>query len=196
MPHPPLLLASTSAYRRELLARLQQPFECIAPEVDETPRDLESPADRALRLAIAKAEAVFAVRPDAVVIGSDQVASLGEAPEARILRKPGTPERWRTQLEALSGRVVRFDTAVCLRWPGGRQAHTDLTRVHFRALSATDIEHYMAREPALDCAGGFKCEGLGISLMDRLETADPTALVGLPLIWLAGALRATGRPVP
>lgn len=195
MSHP-LLLASTSVYRRELLARLQQPFECLAPEVDETPRADEPPADRALRLAIAKAHAVAARRPGAVVIGSDQVASLADDQGTSILRKPGTPERWRAQLEALGGRVVRFDTAACVHWPGGQMAHTDVTTVHFRELSTGDIERYMTREPAMDCAGGFKCEGLGISLMQRLETTDPTALVGLPLIWLAAALRSTGLPIP
>jgi septum formation protein len=196
MPPMPLLLASTSPYRRQLLERLQLPFDCLAPDVDETPRDDEAPPARALRLAEAKAAAIAVRYPGAIVIGSDQVASLGEGSAAQILRKPGTPQRWAVQLATLSGQVARFDTAVCVRWPGGQASHVDLTRVHFRTLSSADIERYMAREAALDCAGGFKCEGLGISLMTRLESADPTGLIGLPLIWVAATLREAGLAVP
>ena len=195
-PTPPLVLASTSPYRRELLARLGLPFETRSPGVDETPVPGESPADRALRLALAKARAVAAEHPQAVVIGSDQVASLGEGDAARILRKPGTAEQCREQLLALSGQVARFDTAVAVVWPGGNAAHGDVTRVVFRPFSPVEAERYIAREPAFDCAGGFKCEGLGVTLMTRIESADPTGLIGLPLIWLSGALRDAGLSSP
>ena len=192
----PLVLASTSPYRRELLARLGLGFEARSPGVDETPVPGESPADRALRLAVAKARAVAVERPEAVVIGSDQVASLGDGSAALILRKPGTVERWREQLLRLSGQVARFDTAVSVIWPGGSATHIDVTRVTFRAFGPADVERYMEREPALDCAGGFKCEGLGVTLMTRMESEDPTGLIGLPLIWLSGALRDAGLSSP
>jgi septum formation protein len=192
----PLVLASTSPYRRELLARLGLPFETRSPGVDETPVPGESPADRALRLALAKARAVAAERPEAIVIGSDQVASLGDGSAARILRKPGAVERWREQLLSLSGQMARFDTATAVIWPGGSATHVDVTRVIFRAFGAADVERYMEREPALDCAGGFKCEGLGVTLMKRIESEDPTGLIGLPLIWLSGALRDAGLSSP
>jgi septum formation protein len=176
---PPLILASTSTYRRALLARLGLPFAVQSPEVDETPLTGESPADRALRLAAAKARAVAALHPEAIVIGSDQVAEVCQ-----------------THLQALSGQTARFDTAVCVAWPGGWAEHTDITRVVFRPLTPKDISRYIEREPAFDCAGGFKCEGLGVSLMQRIESQDPTALIGLPLIWLAGALRAASLSLP
>jgi septum formation protein len=192
----PLVLASTSSYRRELLARLGLPFETRSPDVDETPAPGELPTDRALRLALAKARAVAAKRPEAVVIGSDQVASLGEGSAARILRKPGTAERCREQLLCLSGQVARFDTAVAVIWPGGYATHVDITRVGFRPFSPAEAERYVAREPAFDCAGGFKCEGLGVTLMTRIESADPTGLIGLPLIWLSDALRGAGFASP
>ena len=193
---PPLILASTSVYRRDLLARLNQPYSCCAPEVDETPLPGESPADRASRLASAKTRAVAALHPAAIVIGGDQVASLGVGESAHILRKPGTAEACEAQLRALSGQTARFDTAVCVAWPDGWAAHTDVTRVAFRPLSAADIRRYIEQEPAFDCAGGFKCEGLGVTLMQRIESQDPTALIGLPLIWLAGALRAASLSLP
>jgi septum formation protein len=193
---PALILASTSTYRRALLARLGLPFAVQSPEVDETPLSNESPADRALRLAAAKTRAVASRNPDAIVIGSDQVASLGSGTAARILRKPGTAEVCKTHLQALSGQTARFDTAVCVAWPGGWAEHTDITRVVFRPLTPEDISRYIEREPAFDCAGGFKCEGLGVSLMQRIESQDPTALIGLPLIWLAGALRAASLSLP
>lgn len=193
---PLLVLASTSPYRRELLGRLGLPFETCSPGVDETPVEGEAPADRALRLALAKARAVAVQHPAAVVIGSDQVASLGDGTEARILRKPGSAGRCLEQLLALSGRVARFDTAVAVVRPGHETTHVDVTRVRFRPFDAADATRYIAREPAFDCAGGFKCEGLGVTLMASLETTDPTGLVGLPLIWLAGALRAAGLALP
>jgi septum formation protein len=195
-PPPPLVLASTSPYRRKLLARLGLPFQTQAPNVDEALRPDEAPADRALRLALAKARAVSAAHPQAVVIGSDQVASLGEGADARILRKPGTADRCREQLRELSGREARFDTAVAVIWPGGEACHRDLTRVAFRPFGPAEAERYMAREPAFDCAGGFKCEGLGVTLMRRIESTDPTGLIGLPLIWLSGALRDAGLASP
>ena len=196
IPAPLLVLASTSPYRRELLQRLGLPFQSRSPGVDETPLAGEPPAARALRLAEAKARAVARELPDAIVIGSDQVASLGNGEAAQILRKPGTAERCHQQLAQLSGQSARFHTAVSVVWPGGSASHTDLTQVDFRTLSAADIDRYIQREPSFDCAGGFKCEGLGVSLMERLESQDPTALVGLPLIWLCGALRRAGLTLP
>ena len=196
IPAPLLVLASTSPYRRELLQRLGVPFQSRSPGVDETPLVGEPPAARALRLAEAKARAVAHELPDAIVIGSDQVTSLGSGAAAQILRKPGTAERCQQQLAQLSGQSACFHTAVSVIWPGGSASHTDLTQVHFRTLSAVDIARYIAREPSFDCAGGFKCEGLGVSMMERLVSQDPTALVGLPLIWLCEALRRAGLTIP
>jgi septum formation protein len=197
MTAPLLVLGSTSPYRRELLGRLGLPFETCSPGVDETPTEGEAPRDRALRLAIAKARAVALEHPGAIVIGSDQVASLEEGGASRILRKPGTAGRCLEQLLTLSGRAACFDTAVAVIAPGREIAtHVDITRVRFRPFDAADASRYIAREPAFDCAGGFKCEGLGVTLMDALETTDPTGLVGLPLIWLAGALRGAGLSLP
>lgn len=188
-----LILASTSRYRRELLARLGVPFEAAAPQVDETPRPEEAPADRAMRLAATKAATVAREAPGAVVIGSDQVASLA----GELLRKPGTPERAREQLARLAGQHARFDTAVALvDAHGAMHRHLDTTIVRFRNFDAATIDRYLAAEHALDCAGGFKAEGLGIALMQLLDSRDPTAIVGLPLIWTAGALRAAGFAVP
>ena len=189
---PPLILASTSPYRRELLSRLRLAFEPLAPQVAEEPLAGESPSDRALRLALAKAQAVAARHPQAIVIGSDQVAAAGE----RQLGKPGDAARCRAQLAALSGASATFYTACAVLGPGTRAAHVDTTTVSFRTLSAPEIERYVAVEQPYDCAGGFKAEGLGIALFEWIESADPTALIGLPLIWLAGALRAAGYPLP
>jgi len=189
-----LLLASTSRYRRELLGRLRIEFTALPSAIDEAERDGESPADRAARLALAKAQAVAAAQQDAVVIGSDQVASLA----GQVLRKPGSIERARVQLDRLSGQTARFDTAVAVvdRQHDSVLQHLDTTIVHFRRLDAATIERYLAAENALDCAGGFKAEGLGIALMQRLESQDPTAIVGLPLIWTAAALRGAGFLLP
>lgn len=191
---PALILASTSPYRRSLLARFAIDFEVIAPEVSEAATAGESPADRALRLALAKAQAVARRRPDAVVIGSDQVAASGE----QVLEKPGDAARARAQLTALSGRTARFYTAcaVLAGNAGVQMAHVDTTTVVFRALSTGEIERYVAHERPFDCAGGFKAESLGISLFEFIESQDPTALIGLPLIWLAGALRGAGYRLP
>jgi septum formation protein len=187
---PRLLLASTSRYRALLLERLGLPFGVQAPDVDEAYLPREPPAARALRLARAKAEAVWRRQPDACVIGSDQVAVVGR----RILDKPGDATRCREQLRAASGRRVAFHTAVAVAGPGdhGVQAHVDLTRVRFRTLTDREISRYVELERPFDCAGGFRSEGLGVALFASLDTHDPAALVGLPLIWLAGALRAAG----
>jgi septum formation protein len=187
---PRLLLASTSRYRAQLLERLGLPFGVRAPGVDEARLPRERPADRALRLAHAKAMAVSSRTPEACVIGSDQVAVVGR----RILGKPGDAARCREQLMAASGRCVVFHTAVVVVGPGLRdaQAHIDLTRVRFRRLTDGAISRYIELEQPFDCAGGFRSEGLGVALFESLETRDPAALVGLPLIWLAGALRTAG----
>ena len=189
-----LILASTSAYRRELLARLGLPFETQSPGVSEARVAGESPADRALRLALAKADAVARLHPQAVVIGADQVAACGE----ELLDKPGDAARCRAQLATLSGRTALFYTACAVRGSNGsvHLAHIDTTTVLFRALSAEEIGRYVARERPFDCAGGFRAEALGISLFECIESKDPTALIGLPLIWLAGALRGAGFLVP
>ncbi len=187
---PRLILASTSRYRRDLLTRLGLAFETARPETDETPRPGEAPADLATRLARTKAQALMT--PDAWVIGSDQVAELDGTP----LGKPGTLEAARGQLSSMSGRRVRFHTAVCLTGPDGLHEALDLTEVHFRSLVAAEIERYLQAESPLDCAGSFKCEGLGISLFDAIDNRDPTALVGLPLIATARLLRRAGFAVP
>jgi len=191
-----LVLASTSRYRRELLSRLLPEFRVEAPDVDETPRENEVPEILAARLARAKALAVAARNPGALVIGSDQVAEV----DGRALGKPGTAERARAQLAASSGRMVVFHTAVCLAdaraLPVHEHASTDVTRVVFRTLSAGEITRYVERENPLDCAGSFKSEGLGIALFERIETTDPTALIGLPLMALADLLRRAGFTLP
>ena len=189
-----IVLASTSRYRADLLRRLLADFEQAAPDTDETPQAGEAPATRALRLAIAKATAVAAGFDDALVIGSDQVAAL----DGEILRKPGSVEVAREQLGASSGRIVHFHTALCLLETrhGRSQTHVDDTRVRFRELGSAEIERYVTRELPLDCAGSFKCEGLGISLFEEIDNLDPSALIGLPLIALARMLRQAGIAVP
>ncbi|HBZ69011.1 MAG TPA: septum formation protein Maf [Deltaproteobacteria bacterium] len=191
---PQLILASTSPYRRELLARLALDFEVVAPGVSEEPRRGESPTDRALRLATAKAQAVSERHPEALVIGSDQVAAVG----GEVLDKPGDAPRCREQLSRLSGHTAHFYTAGVLLGAriGLHLAHVDTTTVVFRALTPGEIDRYVEREQPLDCAGGFRAEALGIALFDCIESQDPTALIGLPLIWLAGALRAAGYRLP
>jgi len=190
---PRLILASTSIYRRELLERLRLPFETARPEVDENPRPGESPIALAERLAIAKAGAIAEREPAAFVIGSDQVAEL----DGRSLGKPGTRDGALAQLGAMSGRAVHFRTAVCVRH--GEHAPRlaiDTTTVRFRSLSFAEIERYVDAEQPLDCAGSFKSEGLGITLFDAIETIDPTALIGLPLIATARLLREAGFVLP
>ena len=187
-PNPPLLLASTSPHRRALLVRLGLAFECHAPGIDEDELPGEAPPARAARLALAKARAVAAAFPGAIVIGSDQVASLG----ASLLHKPGDRETCRRQLMAMAGQAVRFDTALAVVQDDLVLEHLDLTLVQFRQLDPAAIESYMDREPSFDCAGGFKCEGLGVTLFESIESRDPTALVGLPLIAVCAALRRLG----
>jgi septum formation protein len=191
---PPLILASTSRYRRSLLERIAPPFEANAPGVDETARSGEAPRARAVRLSLAKARAMAEKHPKAIVIGSDQVAALGE----HVLDKPGDDETCRAQLDALSGRTAHFFTgcAVVGIDAGLTLEHLDTTTVAFRTLSETEIHRYVAREQPLDCAGGFKVEALGITLFERVESSDPTALIGLPLIWLSSALRKAGYLLP
>lgn len=197
MPHDPLpntprvlILGSTSPYRRELMQRLQIPFEVAAPEVDETPVASEMPADLACRLALAKARAVAARFPQAVVIGSDQVADLDGEP----LGKPGTHERATDQLRRMRGHSLVFQTAVavaCLA-TGFEQMELAPVRVKYRNLSDAEIETYLQREKPYDCAGSAKSEGLGIALLESIESDDPTALVGLPLIRTFRMLNAAG----
>lgn len=191
---PPIVLGSTSRYRAGLLRRLVAHFEQSAPGSDESPRADEFPEERARRLAVAKAEAAANGRHDALVIGSDQVAEL----DGLILDKPGTAERARAQLTACSGREVHFHTALCLldTRSGQRHVHVDHTRVRFRELAAAEVTRYVEHEQPLDCAGSFKCEGLGISLFESIDNRDPSALIGLPLIALARLLRDAGIEVP
>jgi septum formation protein len=178
-----------------LLDRLQLPYQVVSPQVEEGVMPGESPPDRALRLARLKAAAVASQHPRAIVIGSDQVASLERGGEHLLLHKPGNRDSCRAQLSAMSGRIARFDTAVAVRLGEQELAHLEPTLVYMRELVAEEIEHYMEREPAFDCAGGFKCEGLGVTLFRAMETRDPTALVGLPLVWLCEALRQLGVKV-
>ncbi len=188
-----LVLASTSRYRASLLTRLQIPFDIVAPQVDESPLPAEAPAATALRLAIAKAHAVRALHPQAFIIGSDQVAELNGA----AIGKPGTRENAVAQLKLLRGKRVVFHTALCLlnAATGRSQSRIVPTLVTLRSYTDQEIEVYLDKEPALDCAGSAKSEGLGIALMVSQEADDPTALVGLPLIALAQMLDADGFPV-
>lgn len=184
------MLASTSRYRRQLLERLGLPFDVVAPNVDETPLAGEAPAVTALRLAVAKARAVARDLDHALVIGSDQVASLG----GRLLRKPGAPEVAVAQLRAARGNTVLFHTAVAIIATGSGTTlqHVDCTEVVFRRLDDAALERYVELESPLDCAGSFKSEGLGVALFERISSQDPTALIGLPLIFVADALRKLG----
>lgn len=187
---PRLILASTSRYRAALLARLGIPFDALPPGVDEQARDGEPPRDLAIRLARAKARAVADRHPDAWVLGSDQLAVRG----TEVLGKPGDPARCEEQLLTSSGQPVVFLTAACLfsASDGRCLEHVDSTLVQFRTLSRPEVHRYVEIERPLDCAGGFKCEGLGIALFESIDSRDPTALIGLPLIWVADALRQVG----
>jgi septum formation protein len=188
-----LLLASTSPYRRALLERLRLPFQAVAPAVDEQALPGEAPAALAVRLAEAKSRAVAALHPGCVVIGSDQVASC----QGQALGKPGDHAQANRQLAAQSGQAVEFHTAVCVVDAQGRaHAELDRTLVRFRHLNAAEIDAYLSAERPYDCAGSFKSEGLGICLFDAVETRDPTALVGLPLIATARLLRSAGLKLP
>ena len=185
-----LILGSTSRYRKELLSRLQIPFETAAPDVDETPHIDESPKDLALRLALAKARAVALKNPEAIVIGSDQVADLEGAP----LGKPGNHTNATLQLQRMRGKTVIFQTALSVVCIATGYQRTDLAevKVKFRDLSDAEIESYLRAEEPYDCAGSAKSEGLGIVLLDAIENDDPTALIGLPLIRTCQMLREAG----
>lgn len=185
---PPIILASTSRYRRDLLARLRLPFTTRAPDAVEDAIAGEAPAAMAARLALAKARSIAA--PNALVIGSDQVASL----DGRLLRKPGSAEVAVAQLRACQGKTVLFHTAVAVvaTSSGATLQHTDCTEVLFRRLDDLALERYVTLETPLDCAGSFKSEGLGVALFERISSQDPTALIGLPLIFVADALRKLG----
>ncbi|GAB2513570.1 Maf family protein [Lysobacter humi (ex Lee et al. 2017)] len=187
-----LVLGSTSRYRRELLQRLGLPFDCARPDVDETPVPGEAPGAITRRLAEAKARAVASAYPAAWVIGSDQLAELDGQP----LGKPGGREGALRQLGSMSGRAVVFHTAVCVHGPAGTWLESDRTVVRFRALATDEIERYVDAEQPFDCAGSFKSEGRGITLFDAIETLDPTALIGLPLIATARLLRRAGYALP
>ena len=193
-PQRLLVLGSTSPYRRELLQRLRLPFETAAPAVDETPQPGEAPRALALRLALAKAHAVAALHPQAVVIGSDQVADLAGQP----LGKPGTHERATAQLRQMRGQTVVFQTAVAVVCQATGFAQVDLAavEVRFRDLSDAEIERYLHADQPYDCAGSAKSESLGITLLDAIHSDDPTALIGLPLIATARLLRAAGVQLP
>ena len=185
-----LILGSTSRYRKELLARLRIPFETAAPDVDETPHSNESPKDLALRLALAKARAVALKHPDAVVIGSDQVADLDGIP----LGKPGNHTNAILQLQRMRGKTVIFQTALSVVCIATGYERTDLAevKVKFRDLSDAEIETYLRAEEPYDCAGSAKSEGLGIALLDAIDNDDPSALIGLPLIRTCQMLREAG----
>jgi septum formation protein len=189
----PLVLGSTSTYRRELLSRLRLPFQVAAPEVDETPLPGEAPHELARRLALAKAHAVAARFPDAVVIGSDQVADLDGEP----LGKPGSHENAVVQLRKMRGRIVIFQTAVAVVCAATGFEQLDLApvKVTFRDLTDAEIESYLRAEQPYDCAGSARSEGLGIALLELIENDDPSALVGLPLIRTCRMIRAAGVKV-
>lgn len=185
-----LILGSTSRYRRELLQRLRVPFDVVNPDVDETPLAGEAPQALATRLALAKAKAVAALHPNAVVIGSDQVADLNGEP----LGKPGNHARAVLQLQRMRGQTVVFQTAVSVVCLDSQFEQTELAqiKVRFRDLSDNEIEAYLRAEEPYDCAGSAKSEGLGIALLDAIDNDDPTALIGLPMIRTARLLRAAG----
>ena len=185
-----LVLASGSSYRKELLARLGLRFEVAAPNVDETPQAQESPENTALRLAALKARALERSHPGALIIGSDQVASCG----GRRFGKPGNHDNAARQLRELSGKTARFDTAVALLDGGNGSLQSRLVpcRVTFRTLDEALIQRYLEREKPFDCAGAAKAEGLGIALIARIDTEDPTSLIGLPLIALSEMLARAG----
>lgn len=193
-PGPTLVLASTSRYRQMLLERLGIPFVTSGSEVDEQRGPDEDALTLSQRLARAKAAAVASRYPSCVVIGSDQVAVRGRI----VLGKPGTRDRCIEQLREASGQRVHFHTGVELidTRTGRQESHVDTTTVTFRKLGDAEVQRYVDAEQPFDCAGGFKCEGLGISLFERIDSQDPTALIGLPLIWVCAALRRAGMELP
>jgi len=185
-----VVLASSSVYRRGLLARLLPDFECLTPAIDEQRLAGEPPPDLAARLALEKAQTCAMQRPEAIIIGSDQVPAIGD----EILHKPGTHERAIQQLQRCSGQSVVFHTAVALISPGSDtpDQHIDQTIVRFRDLSNHEIENYLQLDQPYDCAGSFKVESRGVMLFNSIESSDPTGLQGLPLIWVAARLRKRG----
>jgi septum formation protein len=191
-----LVLASRSPYRRELLGRLGIPFTSSNPDVDEARLPGEEPSELATRLALSKARATSIEFPETVVIGSDQVAVR----DGEVLGKPGNAKVAVEQLTACSGRAVEFLTGVCVLdggvEPGEPYVHVDITRVAFRPLHTNEIARYVEYEQPFNCAGSFKAEALGISLFERIDSTDPTGLIGLPLIWLSGVLRHLGYAIP
>lgn len=191
---PRIVLASASRYRQGLLNRFLDDYETVSPDVDESRQDREMPDAMAARLARDKAEAVSSTHRDALVIGADQVADL----DGRVLGKPGDHRNAAEQLLAASGRTVRFLTAVCVLDPVNRQRfeHTDRTEVHFRQFDRRLADIYLRHDKPYDCAGSFRLEGAGFVLFDSVSTDDPTALIGLPMIWLAGTLRELGYLLP
>lgn len=193
-PQRPLILGSTSRYRRELVERLNLPFTTAAPDVDETPAPGEAPGDLALRLALAKAHAVAALHPDAIVIGSDQVSDLNGQP----MGKPLIHERAVQQLRSMRGQTVMFHTAVAVvcKATGFEQSDIAVIKTVFRDLTDDEIERYLRAEQPYDCAGSAKSEGLGISLLDAIHSDDPTALIGLPMIRTCRMVRAAGIQLP
>ena len=188
-----LVLASSSRFRAALLQRLDVPFRAHAPDIDESPLPGEAPIELVTRLASTKAEALADLYPDALIIGSDQVAATGQ----RILGKPGDLDNAREQLKTLSGRSVDFFTGLCVFNPrsGQRQVEQVPYRVYFRDLSGAQIDNYLRRERPFDCAGSFRSEGLGIALIQRMQGEDPTALIGLPLVRLVSMLAVAGYDV-
>ena len=189
---PALILGSSSPYRRELLSRLRIPFEVATPDIDETPLAGERPAATALRLSRLKAEAIAALHAGALVIGSDQVCTLDD----QQIGKPGTHAKALALLQLMRGRTVTFHSALCLLdgRTGEAQVADIQTRATFRDLSDAELDAYLRLETPYDCAGSAKVEGLGIMLLERVESDDPTALIGLPLIALTGMLRHVGYP--
>jgi septum formation protein len=192
--HPPLILASSSVYRKELLSRLRIPFECISPDIDETPLPNETTEELIERLSHSKAEAIAKQCPEAWVIGSDQVADFNGI----AIGKPGTHEKALEQLKMMQGKTVTFKTGVCLmQLKSHRCAYICIpTQVSFHELDDTTLENYLHTEKPYDCAGSAKSEGLGIMLLSKVKSHDPTALIGLPLIALSGLLRSVGYSIP
>lgn len=189
-----LILASGSKYRKMLLKRLCHTFQCLPPNIDESPQSGESPGDQVIRLALQKATAVSAHHPAAVVIGSDQLAVF----ENRVIGKPGNHAAAFGQLKQFSGQAIKFLTAVSVSCEhrGFSSQHLDITRVFFRSLRSDEIERYLQMEKPYDCAGAFKAESLGIALFEKIISDDPTALVGLPLIKTSAMLRDAGLQLP
>ncbi|MBN2680325.1 nucleoside triphosphate pyrophosphatase [Acidithiobacillus montserratensis] len=192
MALPELILASTSPYRRDLLQRLQIPFRCVAPDVDESPLDQEGPQQLVERLALAKARAVLARYPQSLVIGADQMACCA----GRILGKPGSSAQAEAQLQWMQGRQVEYLNGIAVVDDRTVEQFCVPYYVQLRSLSPEAIHRYVEKDQPLDCAGSFRSEGLGIALVEKMEGADPHALMGMPLIAIAEALRRRGYQLP